>query len=175
MQTRQKINLIRDKIPVVYRYNPIARWFTLGLAFVIVIYCVYFLTRFVHSYTPLFFKLLPLFICFIALESILRKITSLNSVLFEADYLRLGFIARKAIVIPYDKIQHLELKKKITHYLVIGYEDSKGKISSYTTPASFPHILEIIVNIADLAKSAVIPETMLNLLEYVKESNQHEL
>jgi hypothetical protein len=41
----------------------------------------------------------------------------------------------------------------------------------YTTPASFPHILEIIVNIADLASQAVIPETMKNLLDYVKENH----
>jgi len=171
MPLRQKINLIRDKIPVLYRYNPFARWLTILLAFLIVIYCINFMLRFVNSETQTFFKLLPLFICFIALQSILRKVTSLNSVLFEKDHLRLGFIARKSIVIPYDNIRSLDLKRKITYYLVISYEDAKGKPAQYTTPASFPNILEVIVNIADLAYSAVIPETMKNLLEYVKENH----
>ncbi len=175
MQIRKKIRLIRDQIPVLYRYNPIARWLMILLSTLVVIYCVYFLLRFVNSETGMFYKLLPMFICFIALQSILGKVTSLNSVLFEKDYLRLGFIARRPIIIAYDDIRSLDLKRKITYYLVISYSDAKGKPAQYTTPASFPNILEVIVNIADLAHSAVIPETMKNLLEYVKESMQDEL
>ena len=171
MSLRQKINLIRDRLPVLYRYNPFARYFLIGLTFLILIYCLYFILRFTNSDTHFFGKTLPWFIGFIALDSTLRKVTSLNSVLFDIDHLRLGFIAKKPIIIPYDKISALNLKRKITYYLEIQYTDDKGKMRQYTTPASFPHILEIIVNIADLASHAVIPETMKNLLDYVKENH----
>jgi len=171
MPVNRKITLIRDRIPVLYRYNPLARWLLIGISLLIVIYCVYFMLRFISSETPIFYKLLPLIIGFIALDSILRKVTSLNSVLFESGRLRLGFIAKTPVVIPYESIRALDLRRKITYYLVINYDDAKGKQRTFTTPASFPLILEVIVNIADLAHSAVIPETMKNLLEYVKESN----
>ncbi|HOA28640.1 MAG TPA: hypothetical protein PLO57_08690 [Candidatus Cloacimonadota bacterium] len=171
MPLGKKINLIRDKIPVLYRYNPFARWLLIGLSMLILIYCVYFLLRYAQYQSPLLGKFVPLVVGFVALDSVLRKVTSLNSVLFESDHVRLGFIAKKPIIIPYDKISALNLKRKITYYLEIHYTDDKGKMSQYTTPASFPHILEIIVNIADLASQAVIPETMKNLLEYVKENH----
>ncbi|HQQ68416.1 MAG TPA: hypothetical protein PLX77_06275, partial [Candidatus Cloacimonadota bacterium] len=104
MSLRQKINLIRDRLPVLYRYNPFARYFLIGLTFLILIYCLYFILRFTDSDTHFFAKSLPWFIGFIALDSTLRKVTSLNSVLFDIDHLRLGFIAKKPIIIPYDKI-----------------------------------------------------------------------
>ncbi|MCB5268055.1 MAG: hypothetical protein LHW46_08120, partial [Candidatus Cloacimonetes bacterium] len=119
MALQRKINLIRDHIPVLYRYNPLARWLLIGILMLIIIYCIYFLVRFVDSDTAMFNKMLPLAIGFIALDSMLRKITSLNSVLFEQDHLRLGFIAKRPIIIAYDKITALDLKRKITYYLVI--------------------------------------------------------
>jgi hypothetical protein len=89
--------------------------------------------------TPTIFgKTLPWFIGFIALDSTLRKVTSLNSVLFDIDHLRLGFIAKKPIIIPYDKISALNLKRKITYYLEIQYTDDKGKMRQYTPPHPSP-------------------------------------
>lgn len=168
MALKQKIQLIRDVRPIAYRYNPYARAFTLLLLALILLYGLYILLHKVNADTPLLGKLMPLAISFIALDNILRKLSSLNKVLFEEDYLKLSFLAKKPIIIPYDAIQSLELKKKITMYLTITFTDANGARQFYTTPASFPHILEIIVNIADLATRAVIPENMKNLLDYLK-------
>lgn len=171
MALKQKIHLIRDMRPVAYRYNPYARAFTLLLLALILFYGLYILFNKVNANTPMAGKIIPLGISFIALDNILRKLTSLNKVLFEENYLTLSFLAKKAIIIPYDDILSLELKKRITMYLTITYSDASGQKQFYTTPASFPHILEIIVNIADLATQAVIPENMKSLLEYLKENS----
>lgn len=168
MALKQKIQLIRDARPIVYKYNTFVRSFTLLLLFLIFFYGLYILVNKVYADTPMFAKLLPLVISFIALDNIFRKLTSLNKVIFEEDYLKLSFLAKRAIIIPYDEIISMDLKKKISMYFTIVYKDAAGNKQYYTTPASFPHILEIIVNIADLATQAVVPENMKTLLDYLK-------
>lgn len=140
-----------------------------------VVYSLYFLFNFVQYETPLFFKILPLIICFVGLDSILRKVTSLNSVTFTQDHLRLGYIAKRTKLIPYSKIQSIDLQKKITYYMQVSYTDEYGKAKLLITPASFPHILEIILNLADLAEEAEIPEKMQGVLDYLKANANDQL
>lgn len=175
MQKPLKINYIQDSIPVVYRYNQIVKWFVILLSFLMVVYSLYFMLNFVHAETPIFFKLMPLFICFMGLESILRKVTSLNSVTFMPEHLRLGYIAKPKLILPYDSIRSIDLLKKITIYITLSYQDEKGVEHKLRTPASFPHTLEIIFNLAEMAKQAYIPEKMQGVLDYLKASADNEL
>jgi hypothetical protein len=119
--------------------------------------------------------MLPLAITFVGLDSVLKKISSLDSVTFHKDHLRLGFIARKPLEIPYDNILGLELHKKITFYFGVRYMDLHGKQQKYTTQASFPHTLEIILNIADMAPKAEVPDQMKSIVEYLKASVNDEI
>nr|MDK2850673.1 hypothetical protein [Candidatus Cloacimonadota bacterium] len=114
-------------------------------------------------------------ICFVSLDSILRKITNLNSITFTQEGLRFGYIAKKPLYIPYEDIQSLDLLRKVSYYMQLTYRDKHGKVRQIKTPASFPYILEIIFNVADLAKSAVIPEKMQSVLEYLKENVENEI
>jgi hypothetical protein len=131
--------------------------------------------RFVNTDTPIFFKILPIAIAFVGLDSVLKKVTALNSVTFEQDHLRLGFIAKKALVIPYQDILALELYRKITFYFGFTYNDAQGKPQKYVTQASFPHTMEILLNIADMAPQATIPEKMQGMLDYLKDSVTNEV
>lgn len=175
MQKPLKIQYIKDHIPITYRYHQVSRWFMILISFMIVVYCIYFMLHFVNIETPFFFKLLPLAICFIGLDSVLRKVTSLNSITFLPHDLKLGYIAKRNIVIPYDNIQSLDLNKKITFYMQMTYLNEKGEVKKLNTPASFPHILEIMFNLAEMATQAVIPETMQGVLDYLKASADNEL
>ncbi len=175
MPKKLKIQYIRDRLPVVYRYNQGFRWFMIFLSFLMIVYSVYFMTLFVTSDTPAFYKMMPLIICFVGLDSILRKITSLNSITFSHDGIRFGYIAKRSTFITYEDIQSLELLRKVTYYMQIAYRDKDGKVRQIKTPASFPHVLEVIFNVADLAKSAVIPEKMQGVLDYLKASADNEI
>jgi len=175
MPKQLKIHYIKNKLPVVYRYHQGFRWFMILLSFLMIVYSLYFMFTFVGSQTPVFYKVMPLIICFVGLDSILRKITSLNSITFLDDKLIFGFIAKRNIRIPYDGIQSLDLLRKVTYYMLISYHDEKGRLRQIKTPASFPHVLEVIFNVADLAKSAVIPEKMQGILDYLKENADSEI
>ena len=167
-----KLEYVRDRIPVCYRHNPVLRWFMIAISFAIMVYSIYFMMRYVSNTSPIFFKILPIAIAFVGLDSVLKKITSLNSVTFEQDRLRLGFIAKRALEIPYENIRKLELYRKITFYFGISYIDLNGKEKKYTAQASFPHTLEIILNIADMAPKAAIPDQMQSIVDYLKSSVQ---
>jgi hypothetical protein len=145
------------------------------ISFMMVVYSVFFLLNFVQAETPIFFKLMPIVICFVGLNSVLLKVTSLNSITFQPQHLRLGCIAKRKNLIPYDSIQGLDLNKRITYYMLISYQDEKGIVRELSTPASFPHILEIIFNLAEMAKQAVIPEKMQGVLDYLKANADNEL
>lgn len=175
MQKPLKINYIQDQIPVKYRYHQGLRWFMILISFLMVVYSIFFMLNFVQAETPIFFKIMPLAICFVGLDSVLRKVTSLNSITFKPHHLEFGYIARRNIILPYDSIQSMDLSKKVSFNLFISYRDEKGAIQQLKAPGSFPHILEIIFNLAEMAKQAVIPEKMQGVVDYLKASADNEL
>lgn len=163
-----KLKLVRGKLPFHYRHHPLTRGFMLVFASVVMLYSLYFLIRYVRGDMPLFFKLLPMIIIFVALDSILRKVTCLNKVSFYVDNLTLSFMLKRSIVIPYADVVSLQLKRKITYYLAIGYRDRQGKLQYFTTPASFPKMLEILLNIADQAPQAELTDKLPQVIEYLR-------
>lgn len=75
---------------------------------------------------------------------------------------------KRSIVIPYADVVSLQLKRKITYYLAIGYRDRQGKLQYFTTPASFPKMLEILLNIADQAPQAELTDKLPQVIEYLR-------
>lgn len=161
-----KLNLIKELLPVKYRYNRLAMTVTLGLSFVIIIYCLYFIARFVSTDTPTFYKILPFIICFIALDSILRKVTTINSITFDNDSIKIAYIAKKSKLIPYDAITRMELDKRL--HLMIDYQDEQGKECQLRLLPSFPLFMEIILNLSEFATKAEKPEKFKGVIEYLK-------
>lgn len=169
MPRQIEINSIRDRMPVSYRFHPLLRWIMILFTALIVGYTVYFLVRWVNAETPLFFKVTPLVILYIGLDSLLRHLTSLNRVIFTPECLWLRFIIKPAIPIPWENIKTMRLQKRITYYLYIGYRDLKGKDKVYKTPASFPKMMEILFNIADLAPQVEMNDELQNMIIYLRD------
>ena len=165
-----KLELIRDRIPVRYRIHALVRGFTILLSGSTALYSVYFLYMHVTAATPLFYKLLPLVIFFVGADSFLRHVLSLNSVTFWEDQLKLGFIAKRSISIPYKSIRSIEIKKQITIYLYIEYVDDKGRNQTFRIKGSFPKVLEIIVNLYDLVPELTLTDKMKQTCEYLMQS-----
>jgi len=111
---------------------------------------------------------LPLFIMFVGLDSTLRQTTSLNAVTFLPERMRFSFLLKKSIEIPYQSISRLELQRRITYYLNLTYTDNAGRTQLFKTPASFPHILEIIFNIADLAPQVEMNELLSRTVKLLR-------
>lgn len=168
MPKEQTYQLIRDKLPVCYRFNQYARWLMIVLSTIVMVYSLFFLLQYVKSDTPASFKILPLIIVFVALDSILKKVTSVNSITFETDELVVKHIMKSKIEIPYSNIISLELSKKITYIFKMEYSDSQGRKKVFSTNASFPHMLEIILNIHDLSPQAEVRDKLKEIVDYLR-------
>ena len=169
-----KIKSIKHRLPVRYRFSPVVRIFMLSLSTLICAYSLYFLIRFVKADTPTFFKMLPLVIMFVALDSIFRQTTSLNSVLFLSDRIKLSYLLKPSIEIPYSEIVSMKLERRITFYFLLAYNDSKGIKKQFKTAASFPKMLEIILNIADLSPQVQLNEFMTKAVEHLRSQAEAE-
>lgn len=66
----------------------------------------------------------------------------------------------------------LGLRKVITYYMFLEFTDRRGKTRVLKSPASFPKMLEIMYNIADLAPQARLNDEldkMVGVIRRVKE------
>jgi hypothetical protein len=172
-----QIKSIRNQLPVRYRYNPWVRGLMLGFAVIVLVYTLFFLVKVVNGNMPMFFKLLPLVILFISLDSILRQITSLNCVLFSNDTVSFSFLAKRKLEVPYESITKLELNKRITYFLRVVYIDASGLERTFQTPASFPKILEIILTLANLSPNVKLNGVLSKAVEHLRsqaEANETE-
>jgi|GEM_PF-2439671 len=152
--------------PIIYSYMMPVRYFMLAIAFATALYSLYFLVNFVYSDTPTFFKVLPLVIVYVSIDTMLRHLTGLNKVVFERDHLVLKYLVKKPLLIPYAMIRDLELKRKITYYVRISYEVD-GKLNVYQTNASFPKMLKILLCIYEHSPNLNLDPKFKEAMEYI--------
>ncbi|HQO18404.1 MAG TPA: hypothetical protein PLJ85_04435 [Candidatus Cloacimonas sp.] len=169
-----KVKSIRNELPATYRYSPWMRFIMLFVALAICIYAIFFFVKFVSGTTPIFFKVLPLIILFIALDSAFKQLTSLYKVTFYEDRICFGFLGKPKLIIPYENITAIDLTKQISFAIVLKYRD-KNREKIFKTSASFPKILEILLNLADFAPHAQLNELLgkvVNHLRNLAEENE---
>ncbi|HNX37590.1 MAG TPA: hypothetical protein PKI15_04455 [Candidatus Cloacimonadota bacterium] len=138
-------------------------------ALALILYTVFFLINFVTAETPLFFKMLPLAIFFVGLDSLFRHVFGLNSVTFFPERIELGFLGKPAIKIPYPDLLEMELHKQITIYLYLTYKDHKGREQKFRIKGSFPKVLEIILGIYEMVPQIRMNEKTRKTCEYLQQ------
>lgn len=169
-----KVRLVRDRMPVRYRVHPLIRFFMIGISVLIGAYALFFLFTYVFTDSPWLVKFLPIMILFVALDSVLRHVTSLNSVIFTPECLWLRFLLKPSLAIPWEKIQSMEFRKTLTYYVYLTYLDARGNKRVFKTNASFPKMLEIMYNIADLTPNLAMDEKLAKMINYLREITSRE-
>lgn len=168
MQKERKYELIRDKLPVKYRYRQFARWVMLFFAIILLAYCIYFLVNFVNAESSMFYKLLPIIICFLSLNSIFQKLMAVNSLTFEEGHLRVSYIGRMSKIIEYQTISAITLLGKMNLSMSVSYLDGAGKARSFTLQSGFPHLPEILLNLSEFAPDAKKTDELTKVVEFLK-------
>ncbi|HOC95265.1 MAG TPA: hypothetical protein PK802_05250 [Candidatus Cloacimonadota bacterium] len=177
MPRRLNISSVKGRMPVRYRLHPLSRLPFLAISIAVAAWCLWVLFNRISSETPSFFRILPLVVLFIALDTAVRHLTNLNSVIFAPECLWLRFILRPSIAIPYERIQGMEFRKSITYYVYLKYTDARGRDRLFKTNASFPKMLEIMYNIADLCPQIQMNDELAKLVQVmqrIKDSERSE-
>ncbi|MCB5258263.1 MAG: hypothetical protein LHW47_03830, partial [Candidatus Cloacimonetes bacterium] len=74
-----------------------------------------------------------------------------------------------SVQVPYDSISKLELRKEITYNVFITFTDNKGKTRVLKCPASFPKMIEILYNLAELAPQAQMNDQLANMVNVIRD------
>ncbi len=166
--------LIRDRLPVKYRFNPAFRMFMLIVSSITALYSLYFLIAIVDATAPTLFKILPVVILFVAIDALLKHTTSLNQLVFDHNAMLLKFVLRRTITIPYQDITELSFKKPFSVNLYITYTDAKGQKRVFRTNGSFPKLPEIMLNVFELAPNVTIDESLKGALKVLRSRDQQQ-
>jgi hypothetical protein len=149
--------------PRVYRFNQFVRWFTLTLGLAAMFYAFWMIFDKIGPESKTFYKIVPFIILFLVLNSVMRNLFSLNSILFTETEITFRFLARKSVIIPWNSIKKMVLSKSKRKHIIIHYlKEEKEKIFEMTLV--FPNMLEIINSIAELCPDVEYDQFMKNVI-----------
>jgi len=169
MQNKLNIQSVQGRMPVKYSVKTVNR--ILGIIFqaFILFCCLLILFTSLNKSTSIWLKIIPLVILFVALDNLLRHLTTLNSLVFTPDYICKKYLLLPSVRVPYDSISKLELRKDITYNVYITFTDNKGKTRVLKCPASFPRMIEILYNISELAPQAQMNEELAKMVNVIRD------
>lgn len=177
MNTKKCINMIKldSRKPTRYRFHPFVRFSILLLASIVTIYCIYFIVILIpkNSNSTLFSKLVSILVLYVALNSIYRHLTGLNSVIIFADKIKFNFVIKRSISISWQEIISMQIYKKITHFWKIEYIDKKGAKNELITSLAFPGIMEILDKILEYKPDLEMNELLRQVIIYKQKTNNN--
>ncbi len=127
----------------VYRFNQFVRWLVLFFAVAAMGYAIWVAINKINAETGLFFKIVPFAIIFLAINTIIKNIFSINTVRFTDDDIRFGFIGRSKVVIPWNSMKKMEFVTSRQRLIRLTYEKD-GKDAMFVFTTGFPKILDIL-------------------------------
>ncbi len=136
-------------LPRVYRFNQFIRWFTLFFGIAAIAYAIWMIFARIDADSSKFFKFVPFAIMFLALNSVLKNLLSLNSINFTMDRVIFSYIARKSVVIPWTSLKRMELNDSKRKWIRLRFEDNDSE-KTFEFTMSFPNMLEIVNSIAEM-------------------------
>ena len=155
-------------LPRTYKFNQFIRWFTLIFAALAIVYSIWLIFNKVDSDSSKFTQFVPFIIMFLALNSFLRNLFSLNKVKLTHEMISFRYLGKKSVNILWSSLVKMELndsKRKMIRlkYIVNDVEKSLD----YTL--SFPKPLEIANSIAEMVPQIEFDEFMATVVITDKE------
>ena len=163
-KVKDLIDINKNKgFPRVYRFNQFIRWFTLAFGLAAILYAFWVIFEKIGFESKTFYKIVPFIILFLALNSVMRNLFSLNSILFADKEITFRFLARKSVIIPWNSIKKIVLSKSKRKHINIHYlKEEKEKVFELTL--AFPNMLEIINSIAELCPDVEYDQFLRNVI-----------
>ena len=155
-------------LPRTYKFNQFIRWFTLIFAALAIAYSIWLIFNKVDSDSSKFVQFVPFAIMFLALNSFLKNLFSLNKIKFTQDVVSFQYLGKKNVNIKWESLTRLELNDDKRRMIRLKYTvDDKEKYLEYTL--SFPKPLEVANSIAEMAPQIEFDKFMATVVITDKE------
>lgn len=150
-------------LPRTYRFSPFTRWATIIIGLFAIIWAVWYVFAAVDADTSTFKKIIPFIVIFLAGNSLIRNLFSLNTLTFSEKGLEFGYLLARNVLINWDEIKKLSVYSGKTRAVVMDYE-KQGQNKSLTFTMVFPNMLEIINSIAEMCPDIAYDDFMKNII-----------
>ncbi len=155
----------------VYRFNQFVRWLVLFFAVAAMVYAIWVAINKISADTGMFFKIVPFVIIFLAINTIIKNIFSINTVRFTSDDIRFGYIGRPRVIIPWKSMKKMEFVTSRQRQIRLTYEkDGNDVVFVFTT--GFPKILDILNGIlrerSDIELDDFLDKVLVSTATYEK-------
>ncbi len=158
-------------LPRTYKFNQFIRWFTLILAALAIVYSIWLIFNKVDSDSSKFAQFVPFAIMFLALNSFLKNLFSLNKIKLTEEMISFQYLGKKNINIKWGSLTKLELNDDKRRMIRLKYNvDEKERSLEYTL--NFPKPLEIANSIAEMAPQIEFDDFMAAVVITDKEKKE---
>jgi len=146
-------------LPRTYKFNQFIRWFTLIFAMLAIAYSVWLIFNKVNADSSKFSQFIPFAIMFLALNSFLKNLFTLNKIKLTKEIISFRYLGKKSVNIPWEKLVELGLNEGRRKMISLKYLDG-GVEKTLEYSLSFSKPLEIANSIAEMAPQIKFDEFM---------------
>jgi hypothetical protein len=158
----------RKGLPRTYRFNQLIRWFTLFLGLFAIAYALWVIFNKIDGDSSRIIKFAPILILLLAVNSVIRNLFTLNSMKFYQDKISFRYIGKLPVEIKWEDFVSMRLSAGKRKSVQLIY-NSNGQERDFRFFLSFPHILEVINSIAELAPQMELDDFMKSIVVSEKE------
>ena len=162
----------RKGLPRSYTFNQFIRWFTLVFGLLALSYSAWLIFSKISADSTNFQKFIPFAILFLALNSVLKNLFSLNVIVFRLDDISFRYLGRKSFRVRWQDIKRLEFPNNKHRLIRLKYLQS-GTEKFFDFPMAFPNMLEIINGIAEMCPHLEYDEFIGNVVVSPQEKVQY--
>ncbi|MFO7895965.1 MAG: hypothetical protein R6U84_03445 [Candidatus Cloacimonadales bacterium] len=158
----------RKGFPRTYRFNQFIRWFTLLLGVFAIAYALWVIFNKIDGDSSRIIKFAPILILLLAVNSVIRNLFTLNSMKFYQDRISFRYIGKLPVDVKWSDFVSMKLSAGKRKAVQLIYHD-EGKERDFRFFLSFPHILEVINSIAEMAPQMELDDFMQSIVVSEKE------
>jgi hypothetical protein len=163
-----------NTLPKTYRFNPFVRFFTVILGLFATYYSLWLIFTKLNQSSSNITKYAPFLILFLALNSLMKNLFTLNAIKLEEDKINFYYLLKKTKSIFWKDITRMEFYAKKMKAIKIFYNEN-GKNKTYYMLLNMPKMLEVINTMAEKAVNCEFDEyleTIVNPLREVDNENK---
>ncbi len=127
----------------VFRFNQFVRWLVLFFAVAAMLYAIWVAINKISAETSMFYKIVPFAVIFLAINTIIKNLFSINTVRLTKEDIRFGYIGRGKVVIPWSALKKMEFVTSKQRLIRFTYEKN-GRDTLFVFTSAFPKILDIL-------------------------------
>lgn len=160
-----------QQYPKIYRFNQLLRFTTIFFGLLALVLSVFIVIDKLNADSSIIAKILPFFIAFLAINSLLKNLLTVNTLIVSKKGLTFKYLLKKNKTIEFNNLKRMEFRASKPKAIRFIYSEN-GEQKKYIFPLVFRNILEIINDIVTLCPEIEYDDFLDKVIINEKDNNQ---